>query len=158
MPRIGFGFDTHRLEPGRPLRLGGVNIPHTQGCAGHSDADVLVHAIIDAMLGAAGLRDIGSQFPDSDPALKGIDSMLLLSRTMELVVEKGFRIGNLDCTVVLESPKLAAFIPAMIASLTPALCTEAGFISIKAKTSEKMGFIGREEGVSAYAVVLLETA
>lgn len=157
MPRIGFGFDTHRLEPGRPLRLGGVNIPHSKGCAGHSDADVLVHALIDAMLGAAGLRDIGSQFPDNDPGLRGIDSMLLLARTMEMISEKGFRIGNLDCTVVLEAPKLAGFVPAMVSVLAATLCTDPGSVSVKAKTSEKMGFIGREEGVSAYAVVLLET-
>ncbi len=158
MPRIGFGFDTHRLEPGRPLRLGGVNIPHSSGCAGHSDADVLVHAVIDAMLGAAGLRDIGTQFPDNDPALKGIDSMILLARTVEMVAGNGFRIGNLDCTVVLEAPKLAGFVPQMVSALANALQTEPGSVSIKAKTSEKMGFIGREEGVSAYAVVLLETA
>jgi 2-C-methyl-D-erythritol 2,4-cyclodiphosphate synthase len=155
MFRIGFGFDTHRLEPGLPLRLGGVNIEHSKGAAGHSDADVLVHAIIDSLLGAAGLPDIGQQFPDTSDEFKGIDSIILLKKTMKMIAEKGFSIGNIDCTLVLQQPKIAAYIPSIIASLTAALETDPGRINVKAKTSEKLGFIGREEGVSAYAVALL---
>ncbi|MEI8005454.1 MAG: 2-C-methyl-D-erythritol 2,4-cyclodiphosphate synthase [Bacteroidota bacterium] len=155
MFRIGFGFDTHRLEPGLPLRLGGVNIEHSKGAAGHSDADVLIHAIIDSLLGAAGLPDIGQQFPDTSSEYKGIDSLILLKKTLVLITEKGFSIGNLDCTLVLQQPKVAAFIPSMITSLAAALETEPGRINVKAKTSENLGFIGREEGLSAYAVALL---
>ena len=155
--RIGFGFDTHRLEPGTPFILGGVKIDHSKGAAGHSDADVLIHAIIDALLGAAGLPDIGRQFPDSSAEYKGIDSSVLLKRTMDMVWEKGFAIGNIDCTVVLQQPRISAYIQSMISALSGTLGIDYGQINVKAKTSEKLGFIGREEGVSAYAVVLLQT-
>jgi 2-C-methyl-D-erythritol 2,4-cyclodiphosphate synthase len=137
--------------------LGGIEVPHSMGGAGHSDADVLIHAIIDALLGAAGLRDIGSQFPDNDPAYKNIDSRILLRKTMELVAAKGYSVGNIDSTVVLQSPKISNLIPQMSAALAEVLGMEPGQISVKAKTSEKLGFIGREEGVSAYAVVLLNS-
>ncbi len=157
MIRIGFGFDTHKLETGRALRLGGVNIEHSKGAAGHSDADVLIHAIIDSLLGAAGLPDIGQQFPDTSSEFKGIDSLILLKKTLVLITEKGFSIGNLDCTLVLQQPKVAAFIPSIITSLAAALETEPGCINVKAKTSENLGFIGREEGLSAYAVALLKS-
>jgi 2-C-methyl-D-erythritol 2,4-cyclodiphosphate synthase len=153
--RIGFGFDTHRLETDRPFRLGGVLIPHSKGPAGHSDADVLIHAIIDALLGAAGLRDIGTNFPDSAEEFRGIDSRILLEKTMVMIREKGFRIGNIDATVVLERPKIANYIPAMEQLLAQVMDISYHDISVKAKTSERLGFIGREEGVSAYAVALL---
>ena len=156
MIRVGFGFDTHKLEPGRPFRLGGVNIEHSKGAIGHSDADVLIHAIIDSLLGAAGLPDIGRQFPDSSEEFKGIDSRVLLSRTIDILRERSFSIGNIDCTIVLQQPKIAAFIPEMIKALSETLQTEPTLINIKAKTNEKLGFIGREEGISAYAVTLLE--
>ena len=154
--RVGFGFDTHKLEPARPFILGGVQIEHSSGATGHSDADVLIHAIIDSMLGAAGLPDIGQQFPDSSPEYKGIDSSLLLKKTLLLIVEKGFSIGNIDCTIVLQQPKIAEYIPLMITSLSTTLGIETSQINVKAKTSERLGFIGREEGVSAYAVALLQ--
>ncbi len=155
MFRIGFGFDTHKLEVERKFWLGGVLIPHEKGAAGHSDADVLIHAIIDALLGAAGLRDIGTQFPDTSPAYKDIDSKQLLARTMEMIGDKGFVIGNIDCTIVLQNPKISNHIPEMTDTLSKLMKTESGQLSIKAKTSENLGFIGREEGISAYAVVLL---
>jgi 2-C-methyl-D-erythritol 2,4-cyclodiphosphate synthase len=158
MIRIGFGFDTHKLEPGRPFRLGGVNVEHSKGAIGHSDADVLIHAIIDSLLGAAGLPDIGRQFPDTSEEFKGIDSRVLLSRTMDMLRERSFSIGNIDCTIVLQQPKIATLIPEMIKALSGALKAEPSRINIKAKTSEKLGFIGREEGISAYAVTLLETS
>ena len=155
MIRIGFGFDTHKLESGRPFRLGGVSIEHAKGPAGHSDADVLIHAIIDSLLGAAGLPDIGQQFPDSSAEYKGIDSSLLLKTTCGMILKKGFSIGNIDCTVVLQQPMIASYIPSMISSISGTLGIDPGCVSVKAKTSEKLGFIGREEGVSAYAVALL---
>ncbi|MCX6251410.1 MAG: 2-C-methyl-D-erythritol 2,4-cyclodiphosphate synthase [Bacteroidetes bacterium] len=158
MIRIGFGFDTHKLESGRNFWLGGICIPHVKGAVGHSDADVLIHAICDALLGAAGLRDIGFHFPDTSPEFKGIDSKILLHRTHDLVKSKSYVIQNIDSTIVLQNPKISAYIPEMIASLSAVLETGADQISIKAKTSEKLGFIGREEGVSVYAVVLLEKA
>jgi 2-C-methyl-D-erythritol 2,4-cyclodiphosphate synthase len=154
--RIGFGFDTHKLEENKELWLGGILVPHDKGAIGHSDADVLIHAVCDALLGAAGLRDIGFQFPDSSPEYKGIDSKVLLARTILLVGEKGFTIGNIDTTVVLQSPKLSALIPEMVSKLSEVTGLGESLISVKAKTSEKLGFIGREEGVSAYAVVLLQ--
>jgi len=158
MIRIGFGFDTHKLEPGRLFRLGGVSIEHTKGAVGHSDADVLIHAIIDAILGAAGLPDIGQQFPDTSGEYKGIDSRILLQKTLQMITGKGFSIGNIDCTVVLQQPKVAASIPSMITTLSAILSVDPNQINIKAKTSEKLGFIGREEGVSAYAVALVVNA
>ena len=155
MLRIGFGFDTHKLEENHPFFLGGILIPHAKGAMGHSDADVLIHAICDALLGAAGLRDIGSQFPDTDPEYKGIDSKDLLEKTFFLVRQKGFSINNIDSTIVLQVPKIGSYIPLMISALSKVLNIEESLISVKAKTSEKLGFIGREEGVSAYAIVLL---
>ena len=155
--KIGFGFDTHRLEKGHDLWLAGIHIPHTKGAVGHSDADVLIHAVCDALLGAAGLRDIGFHFPDTDPEFKGIDSKILLHRTNQLVRGKSFIVGNIDCTIVLQQPKITNYIPEMIKSLATVLEVDESLISIKAKTSENLGFIGREEGVSAYAIVLLNS-
>jgi 2-C-methyl-D-erythritol 2,4-cyclodiphosphate synthase len=156
MFRIGFGFDTHKLEDNRDFRMGGVLIPHTKGSVGHSDADVLIHAIIDALLGAAGLQDIGHQFPDQADEFKGIDSKILLSRTIEMIKAKSYEIGNIDTTIVLQRPKISDHIPTMIKTLCEVMKTGEYQLSIKAKTSETLGFIGREEGVSAYAVVLLQ--
>jgi 2-C-methyl-D-erythritol 2,4-cyclodiphosphate synthase len=156
MFRIGFGFDTHPLDVDHEFWLGGVLIPHAKGATGHSDADVLIHAVIDALLGAAGLRDIGNQFPDNAAEFKGIDSKILLARTMELIREKKFTIGNIDATIVLQEPKINPFIPAMAETLASVMTIGKDQVSVKAKTSEKLGFIGREEGISAYAVVLLE--
>jgi 2-C-methyl-D-erythritol 2,4-cyclodiphosphate synthase len=156
MIRIGFGFDTHKLEQGHPFWLGGIHVSHPKGSTGHSDADTLIHAIIDALLGAAGLRDIGNQFPDNASEFKNIDSKVLLSRTMDMIRSAGFVIGNIDCTVVLQNPKISGYIPSMMETLASVMTIDPGQISIKAKTSEHLGFIGREEGISAYAVVLLE--
>ncbi|MGE5424842.1 MAG: 2-C-methyl-D-erythritol 2,4-cyclodiphosphate synthase [Syntrophothermus sp.] len=153
--RIGFGFDTHRLAEGYPLMLGGVRIPHSLGAAGHSDADVLIHAICDALLGAAALRDIGYHFPDTDSQYKGIDSTILLQKTIEKIKEAGFSISNIDSTVVLQAPKINPYIPEMTQVLARVTGLSESQISVKAKTSEKLGFIGREEGVSAYTVVLI---
>jgi 2-C-methyl-D-erythritol 2,4-cyclodiphosphate synthase len=153
--RIGFGFDTHKLEVGHDLRLGGINLHHIKGATGHSDADVLIHAICDALLGAAGLRDIGTHFPDTSPEFKGIDSKILLKRTLDLILKSGYTIDNLDTTIVLERPKINDYVPEMIKTLAEVLKIEESRISIKAKTSERLGFIGREEGISAYAIVLL---
>jgi 2-C-methyl-D-erythritol 2,4-cyclodiphosphate synthase len=156
MLRIGFGFDTHKLEENQDFYLGGTLIPHKKGATGHSDADVLIHAICDALLGAAGFRDIGQQFPDTSPEFKGIDSKILLQRTCDLVQEKSFSIVNIDSTVVLQSPKISDYIPGMITQLSEVMAVSEEQVSIKAKTSEKLGFIGREEGVSAYAICLLQ--
>ena len=156
MIRIGFGFDTHQLAAGQDFWLGGVKVAHEKGSVGHSDADVLIHAIIDALLGAAGLPDIGRQFPDNAAEFKGIDSKELLSRTMIMVREKDFEIGNIDSTVVLQRPKIGTYIPEMVRTLAGVMNIEESQLSIKAKTSEKLGFIGREEGVSAYAVALIQ--
>jgi len=156
MFRIGFGFDTHKLDENQPFFLGGIEIPHTKGAIGHSDADTLIHSICDALLGAAGLRDIGYQFPDSSPEFKGINSMFLLERTCKMIRDKQFSISNIDTTVILQSPKISELIPAMITRLAKVMGIEEEQVSVKAKTSEKLGFIGREEGVSAYAVCLLQ--
>ena len=155
MYRIGFGFDTHKLELTRDFWLGGLLIPSAKGAVGHSDADVLLHAICDALLGASGLRDIGTQFPDTDPQYKGIDSKILLTKVYDLITENHFEIVNLDTTLCLEMPKLSPFVPEIQQSISALLHILPGQVSIKAKTSEKLGFIGREEGVSAYCVVLL---
>jgi len=157
MIKIGFGFDTHALQPGLDFWLGGLKISHSKGAAGHSDADVLIHAIVDALLGAAGLRDIGYQFPDNDAEFKDIDSKILLKRTLNLIRTKGYSIGNIDTTIVLECPKISSYIPEMISTLCRVMEIGEDKLSIKGKTSEKLGFIGREEGISAYAVVLLES-
>ncbi|NLV18657.1 MAG: 2-C-methyl-D-erythritol 2,4-cyclodiphosphate synthase [Bacteroidetes bacterium] len=153
---IGQGIDFHRLEPRLNLWIGGVLIPYEKGCVAHSDGDVLLHAICDALLGAAGMRDIGYFFPDTSEEFKNIDSKILLHRTYLKICEEGFRIGNLDCTVLLEKPKISSYIPEMKTVISGILETEAGKISIKATTTEKMGFIGKEEGIAAMASVLLE--
>lgn len=154
--KVGFGFDVHRLEEGYKFWLGGIEIKHTKGSVGHSDGDTLIHAICDAMLGAANLRDIGNQFPDNDPSLKGIDSKILLRKTLELVKAKGFYIGNIDSTISLQTPKIKEYIPEMQRTLANVLEINEEDIAIKATTTEKLGFTGREEGVAAYAVVLLQ--
>jgi len=153
--RVGFGYDAHRFAPGRPLILGGVEIAHPQGLAGHSDADVLAHAIGDALLGAANLGDLGRHFPDTDPAFRGISSLELLRRIRELVAGAGYEPVNLDATVVAEKPRLAPHIPEMQRRLAAALKLAPGQVSIKATTTEQMGFTGRGEGIAAYAVALL---
>jgi len=154
--RTGQGIDFHRLEKGLKLWLGGLLIPSEKGCIAHSDGDVLLHAICDAILGAAALGDIGHHFPDTSPEFKNIDSKILLKRTSDLVKNKGYNIVNVDSTVCLEKPKISAFIPEMRAIIAGILETSPDNISIKATTAEKMGFIGREEGVVALAVVLLK--
>lgn len=154
--RIGSGVDFHQLVEGRKLILGGIVIPHHKGVLGHSDADVLIHAICDAMLGALSLGDIGKHFPDSDSAYKNIDSMLLLERCLQLVNDKGYEIVNIDSTLCLQEPKIGAHVPDMQQRIANALNLTAGDVSIKATTTEKMGFVGREEGVVAYASVLLK--
>ena len=153
--RIGFGYDVHRLETGIPFWLGGVEIPHEKGALGHSDADVLIHAICDALLGAAALGDIGTHFPDNDPAYRGIASTRLLQQTMALLREKSYTIGNIDTTICLQTPKIKPYIPEMRKQIAKNLGVDAGLVSVKATTEEKLGFTGREEGVSAYAVVLI---
>jgi 2-C-methyl-D-erythritol 2,4-cyclodiphosphate synthase len=157
MLRIGFGFDTHRLEAGRDFWLGGIHIPHIKGATGNSDADALIHAICDAMLGAAGLRDIGYYFPDNEAEFKDIDSKILLRKTYDLIRERSFSIQNIDSTIVLQTPKINLYIPQMIKVLSEILDLSENSLSVKAKTSEKLGFIGQEEGLSAYAVVLLSS-
>jgi 2-C-methyl-D-erythritol 2,4-cyclodiphosphate synthase len=153
--RVGFGFDVHPLAEGKALWLGGVQIPHTRGCVGHSDADVLIHAVCDALLGAAGLRDIGHYFPNTDPKYKGIDSKILLTETVKLIREKGFKVGNVDSTLCIEEPKINPHIAEMKKVLAPILEISMEDISIKATTNEKLGYVGSENGVNAYAVVLI---
>ena len=154
--RVGFGFDVHRLVPGRDLWLGGIRLEHEKGLLGHSDADVLIHAICDALLGAANMRDIGYHFPDNSSEFENIDSKILLKNTVALIVGKGYRVGNVDATVCAERPKLKAHIPAMQNILAEVMGVEADDVSVKATTTEKLGFTGREEGISAYATVLIE--
>ncbi|MBQ3129889.1 MAG: 2-C-methyl-D-erythritol 2,4-cyclodiphosphate synthase [Bacteroidaceae bacterium] len=154
--RVGFGFDVHQLVEGRDLWLGGIRLEHTKGLLGHSDADVLIHAICDALLGAANMRDIGYHFPDTGAEFKNIDSKILLRRTVEIIATKGYRVGNIDATICAERPKLKAHIPAMQECLAECMGIDADDISIKATTTEKLGFTGREEGISAYATVLIE--
>ena len=154
--RIGHGYDVHRLTPGRKLILGGVEIPYALGLDGHSDADVLTHAIMDALLGAACLGDIGRHFPDSDPRYSGIDSQILLKHVCALLYEKGYRIGNLDATIIAQKPKLAPYLPAMTETLEETMGLEPGRLNLKATTEERLGFTGREEGIAAHCVCLLE--
>ena len=154
--RVGFGYDVHCLVPDRDLWLGGIKINHTLGLLGHSDADVLTHAICDAMLGAANMRDIGYHFPDKSEVYKGIDSKILLAKTTELIASKGYKVGNVDATICAEQPKLNPYIPQMQQTLSKILQVDVEDISIKATTTEKLVFTGREEGISAYAVVLIE--
>ncbi len=153
--RIGFGYDVHQLAAGRKLILGSVEIPHKKGPVAHSDGDVLIHAICDAILGAAGLRDIGFYFPDDSDTYKGISSMILLQKTMDLLQDKQYRIGNVDATVCLQQPKIKDYIEPIKEKLAAAMNTETENISVKATTTEKLGFIGKEKGIAAYAVVLI---
>ena len=156
MIRVGFGMDVHRLVEGRDLWIGGIKIPYEWGLDGHSDADVLIHAICDALLGAANLCDIGYQFPDTSGEFKNIDSKILLRRTNELLKEKGYRIGNIDATVAAQAPKLNPHIPTMQQVMAEVLQIDPDLLSIKATTTEKLGFEGRKEGITAYATVLIE--
>lgn len=153
--RIGEGWDTHALVPGRRLVIGGVDIAHTQGLLGHSDADVLLHAVIDALLGAAGLGDIGSHFPDTEARFKGADSLMLLQETASLLAARGFRVGNVDSTVVAQAPRLAPYIAAMCANIAQALGLELSQVNVKAKTAERLGPVGQGLSMEARAVVLL---
>lgn len=155
MTRIGIGYDVHRLTGGRPLWIGGIEVPHTLGLDGHSDADVLIHAICDALLGAAALGDIGQHFPDTDPAYKGIDSKVLLKNVCRLLGEKGYTIGNVDAILCMQKPKVASYIPVMRQTLAETMDISLDDISVKATTTEHLGFEGREEGISAIANVLI---
>ncbi len=157
MTRFGMGYDVHRLVEGRKLILGGVEIPHSMGLLGHSDADVLLHAVSDALLGAAALGDIGRHFPDTDPAYEGADSRKLLARVAELIREKGYEVGNVDATIVAQRPKLMGFIPQMNENIAEVLGVAADQVNVKATTEEKLGFTGSEEGISAYAVAGIES-
>jgi 2-C-methyl-D-erythritol 2,4-cyclodiphosphate synthase len=154
--RVGFGFDVHQLVPNRELWLGGIQFEHELGLLGHSDADVLIHAICDALLGAANMRDIGFHFPDNAGEFKNIDSKILLAKTVDLIDTKGYQVGNVDATVCAERPKLKARIPEMQEVLAKLMKVDVDDVSIKATTTEKLGFTGREEGISAYATVLIE--
>lgn len=153
--RIGFGFDVHQFAEGRPFIMGGVEIPFEKGLAGHSDADVLIHAICDSILGAAALRDIGWHFPDNDPQYKGINSMLLLERVVKIMKDHDFVLGNIDCTIALQEPKISPHIPKMQENIAAILQTALSGVSIKATTTEHLGFTGRGEGVAVWAVALL---
>ena len=154
--RVGFGFDVHRLVPDRELWLGGIKIDHSLGLLGHSDADVLIHAICDALLGAANMRDIGYHFPDTSADTLNIDSKILLKKTIDLIATKGYHLGNIEATICAERPKINSHVEAMKACLAKVMDTDEENISIKATTTEKLGFTGREEGISAYATVLIE--
>lgn len=153
--RIGHGYDVHRLVEGRDLILGGVKIPHTLGLLGHSDADVLTHAVMDAVLGALALGDIGSHFPDTDPAYRGADSLVLAAHTARLIAERGFQVGNIDATILAQKPKLAPFLAEMRCKLAAVYGISPDCVSVKATTEERLGFTGAEEGIAAHAVCLL---
>lgn len=154
--KVGFGFDVHKLEEGEELWIGGIKVPAEKGAVGHSDADVLIHAICDALLGAVNLRDIGFHFPNTDPKYKGMDSKNILKEVHDLVIQKGYRVNNIDSTVSLENPKMSSYIPEMKKTLSETTGILADDISIKATTTEKLGFTGREEGIAAYCVVLIK--
>ncbi|MFN7253203.1 MAG: 2-C-methyl-D-erythritol 2,4-cyclodiphosphate synthase [Anaerobacillus sp.] len=156
MMRIGQGYDVHQLVEGRPLIIGGIEIPHEKGLLGHSDADVLLHTVADAILGAISEGDIGKHFPDTDPAYKGADSAILLSHVWELVKEKGYKLGNIDCTIIAQRPKMAPYIPKMRQRISDLLEADLDQVNVKATTTEKLGFCGREEGIAAQAVVILK--
>lgn len=156
MIRVGFGYDVHRLVAARDLWLGGIKIPYERGLDGHSDADVLIHSICDALLGAANMRDIGYHFPDTAQSTLNIDSKVLLRKTIELIASKGYRVGNIDATICAERPKLNPYVPQMKACLAAVIGADEDCISIKATTTERLGFTGREEGISSYAVCLIE--
>jgi 2-C-methyl-D-erythritol 2,4-cyclodiphosphate synthase len=158
MIRVGQGCDIHALVPGRKLTIGGVDIPHSVGLLGHSDADVLLHALIDALLGAAALGDIGRHFPDSDQRYRGVDSRILLRATVALLAQAGWRVGNVDVTIIAQQPKMAPYIPKMVSAIAADLQIAEGSINVKAKTAERLGFVGRSEGIAAEAVVLIESA
>ena len=155
MFRIGMGYDVHKLVEGRKLVLGGIEIPHTVGLLGHSDADVLIHAICDALLGAANMRDIGYHFPDTSASTLGMDSKVILAKVIDLIATKGYKVGNIDATVCAERPKINPHVPAMKACLAQVMGCDEDQVSIKATTTERLGFTGREEGISAYAVALI---
>lgn len=154
--RVGFGFDVHRLDEGEDFWLGGILVPHSKGAVGHSDADVLIHTICDAILGAANLRDIGFHFPDTDQKYNGIDSKILLKDVMKVLRKEGFELGNIDATIALQSPKVNPYFPEMKNVLAKVMSISPSQVSLKATTTEKLSFVGREEGVSAYAVVLIQ--
>ena len=154
--RVGFGYDVHQLVEGRDLILGGIKIEHCKGLLGHSDADVLLHAVCDALLGAANMRDIGYHFPDTSADTLNIDSKIILRKTIDLLATKGYKVGNIDATICAERPKLNPYVPAMKACMAQIIGCDEDDISIKATTTEKLGFTGREEGISAYAVCLIE--
>jgi 2-C-methyl-D-erythritol 2,4-cyclodiphosphate synthase len=156
--RVGHGYDVHQMVEERKLILGGVEIPYDRGLLGHSDADVLVHAIMDALFGAAAMGDIGRAFPDNDPAYENIDSMILLSRTLEMLRQRGWQVGNVDATIIAQRPKLMPYIPAMTARIAEVLEVEPDQVNVKATTEEKLGFTGRGEGISAHAVALIYRA
>lgn len=153
--RIGQGYDVHRLAEGLPLRLGGVTISHSKGCIAHSDGDAVIHALCDALLGAAALGDIGLWFPDTSDEFKGIDSVELLRRTVAVIREKGYEIGNVDCTIALQVPKIRPYIDDMRRVLADAMGVDTDVVSVKATTTERLGFVGREEGVEAYAIAII---
>ena len=154
--KVGFGFDVHQLKNGLDFWLGGIKVPHTKGGLGHSDADVLIHAICDALLGASNLGDIGNHFPDSSEEFKGIDSKILLKEVVKMISERGYSIGNIDSTICLQKPKIGPYIPEMQKVLASCMDIDSEDMSIKATTTEKLSFVGREEGVSAYATVLIQ--
>ncbi len=153
--KTGIGYDVHQLKEGLPLRIGGVDIPHNLGALGHSDADVLLHAICDALFGAAGLRDIGFHFPDTKAEYKGINSLLLLEETVRIIKDSGYEISNIDSTVVLQKPKIGLYIPSMVEAISAASGVNVQDINVKATTTEYLGFAGREEGIAAYAIATL---
>ncbi|MBK3518415.1 2-C-methyl-D-erythritol 2,4-cyclodiphosphate synthase [Carboxylicivirga marina] len=153
--KVGFGYDVHQLGEGEELWIGGIKVEHTKGSIGHSDGDVLIHAICDALLGAANMRDIGFHFPDTDPQLKGVDSKLLLDKTIGLIRKNGYDIGNIDSTIALEKPKLKGLIPEMQRVLAQVMDIDIEDIAIKATTTEKLGFVGEQKGIAAYATVLI---
>ena len=156
MIRIGHGYDVHKLVEGRKLIVGGVEIPHEKGLLGHSDADVLLHAISDALLGAAALGDIGCLFPDNDPNFEGADSLLLLKEVVSVLKKAGYGVGNIDCTLIAQKPKMRPYIDEMRKNIADACGVDINFVSVKATTEEKLGFTGREEGISAHAVCIIE--
>ncbi len=156
MLRIGHGYDVHAFDENRKCIIGGVEIPYEKGLLGHSDADVLLHAISDSLLGAAALGDIGKHFPDTDPQYKGADSIVLLKNVVKLIHSKGYRVNNIDATVIAQAPKMAPYIQQMRQNIADALCVDVDFVNVKATTEEKLGFTGRKEGVSAHCVCLIE--
>lgn len=156
MIRIGHGYDVHKLVEGRKLIVGGVEIPHEKGLLGHSDADVLLHAISDALLGAAALGDIGCLFPDNDPEFEGADSLVLLREVVSVLKKAGYKVGNIDCTLIAQRPKMRPHIDEMRKNIADACAVDIGFVSVKATTEERLGFTGREEGISAHAVCIIE--